>query len=114
MVLENLIKILGSLCETIIEQGTLAPSKQYPDRFFTFWNSTTEDHKHYDNAASGFVWMVDVNFYSSNRMDVYSTLEAAREALLQAGWKISGKGHAVASDTTTHTGRGFTAVYLET
>ena len=114
MVLEKLINTLTPMCAEIIEQGTLAPNVPYPARFFTFWNSATEDHKHYDNAASGFVWAVDVNFYSSDRMDVYSTLEAAREALLQAGWKFSGKGHAVASDTTTHTGRGFTAVYLET
>lgn len=114
MALANLINTLTPICAKIIEQGTLAPHEPYPARFFTFWNSATEDHKHYDNAASGFVWVVDVNFYSNDRMDVYSTLEAAREALLQAGWKINGKGHAVASDTTTHTGRGFTAVYLET
>ena len=112
--LQSLIDTLTPICGEIREQGTLAPNKAYPARFFTFWNTSTQDRKHYDNAASGFVWEVDVNFYSSDRMDVYSTLEAAREELLQAGWKISGKGHAVASDTPTHTGRGFTAVYLET
>jgi len=30
-----------------------------------------------------------------------------------AGWIISGKGYAVASDVNTHTGRGFTGYYLE-
>ena len=38
----------------------------------------------------------------------------AIEALRAAGWVITGAGHAVASDEATHTGRGFTAVYLET
>ena len=112
--LTNLIDTLTKLCADVMEQGSMAPNAKYPARFFTFWNSSTQDHKHYDNAALGVVWTVDVNFYSTNPMDVYSALEAAREALLQAGWVISGKGHAVASDTPTHTGRGFTAVYLET
>lgn len=111
--LQHLIDTLTPICPTITEQGTMAPHAPYPARFFTFWNSSTQDRKHYDNAACGFVWTVDINFYSTDRVDVYSTLEAARKALLQAGWNISGKGHAVASDTTTHTGRGLTAVYLE-
>ena len=112
--LKGLIDTLGTLCPKVKEQGTLAPHEPYQARFFTFWNTSTQDNKHYDNAASGFVWEFDVNFYSTDPMDVYSTLEAAREALLQAGWRIDGKGHAVASDTTTHTGRGFTAVFIET
>ena len=114
MAIQKLIDSLTPHCAEIIEQGTLAPHAPYPARFFTFWNSTSEDHKHYDDAAYGCVWSFDVNFYSTDRMDVLSTLDAARKTLLAAGWIISGKGHAAASDTPTHTGRGFTAVYLET
>lgn len=113
MPLDNLIKLLQEICSTVKEQGSLLPAEPYPARFFTFWNRSTDDHKHYDNATYGYVWAVDVNFYSESPKDVYSTLEAARGKLLQAGWKISGKGHAVASDEPTHTGRGFTAFYLE-
>lgn len=113
MVIENLIDLLTAICGDVMEQGSLAPDAPYPARFFTFWNHTTDDHKHYDNAAHGYVWEIDVNFYGTDPKDVYSALEAARTALLQAGWKIGGKGHAVASDTDTHTGRGFTARYLE-
>ena len=91
----------------------MAPNEKYPPRFFTFWNPETHDHKHYDNAATGYVWTLDVNFYSTDHADVYSTLDAARELLQAAGWVISGKGHAVASDYSTHTGRGFTAVFIE-
>lgn len=91
----------------------MAQDARYPARFFTFWDHTNDDHKHYDNAAYGYVWTVDINFYSEDRADVFATLEAARKKLLQAGWKISGKGHAVASDHKSHTGRGFTALYLE-
>ena len=43
-----------------------------------------------------------------------AALEAARQALLAAGWTIGEKGHAVASDEPNYTGRGFTAKFLET
>lgn len=113
MVIENLISLLSSVCDEVMEQGTLAVDAPYPDRFFTFWNWSSDDLKHYDNAAQGCVWEVEVNYYSTDAADVYSTLDAAREKMLQEGWKVSGKGHAVASDTDTHTGRGFTARYIE-
>lgn len=113
MPIENAIAILKAICPKVIQQGSMAPHERYPDRFFTFWNPETRDHKHYDNAASGFVWELDVNFYSKDTLDVYSTLVAAMDALQAAGWIVSGRGHAVASDQTSHTGRGFTAVYIE-
>ena len=113
MPIDNAIKLLQAICPDVIQQGSLAPSKNYPKRFFTFWNPETSDSAHFDNAARGWVWALDVNFYSTDTLDVYSTLDAAREALQTAGWIIGGKGHAVASDYNTHTGRGFTAVYLE-
>lgn len=113
MPIDNAIKLLENICPKVIQQGSLAPNERYPDRFFTFWNPDTYDHKHYDNTASGTVWELDVSFYSTDTMDVYNALDAAVQALKGAGWIISGRGHAVASDEATHTGRGFTAVYLE-
>lgn len=113
MPLDNLIETLEAICPGVMQQGSMAPHARYPARFFTFWNASTADHKHYDNTTHGYTWAVEVNFYSNKPADVYSTLEEARKKLLQAGWKISGKGHAVASDEPTHTGRGFTATFLE-
>lgn len=111
----ELIKTLQKLAPyEVYLQGSLMRFARYPDRFFTFWNNDTNDHKHYDNGAYGYTWEVEVNYYSTDPLDVYNTLEAARQALLQAGWKISGRGYSVASDEQTHTGRGFTATYLET
>ena len=114
MPIQNLIDTLTPLCPKIMEQGSMAPDEQYPARFFTFWNHSTPARKHYDNAAESFVWYVDVNFYSTEHADVYSTLAAAIEKLQAAGWKVGERGHAVASDHNTHTGRGFTAAYIET
>lgn len=114
MPLQNLIDLLTPICSTVIEQGSMGANEAYPARFFTFWNRSTDANKFYNNAAMGYAWVVDVNFYSKDRADVFSTLEAARKALLQAGWKVSGKGYAVASDEASHTGRGFVATFLET
>lgn len=114
MPIEKAIETLRAICPDIIQQGSLAKNEPYKSRFFTFWNPETSDRVHFDNEPSGCVWVLDVNFYSKDPQDVYSTLDAARAALRSAGWIISGKGHAVASDYKTHTGRGFTAVYLET
>lgn len=113
MVIENLISILSGICETVIEQGSLADDAPYPERFFTFWNASSDDHKHYDNQTYGYIWTVDINFYSTDPADVYAALDAARLALKSHEWKISGKGHAVYSDEPNYTGRGMTAVYLE-
>lgn len=113
MPIQNAIDTLRTLCPKVLEQGSMAPDEQYPARFFTFWNTGSNDHKHYDNTAHGIVWELDVNFYSTDPADVYSTLSEAIKALRAAGWAISGAGHAVASDHATHTGRGVTAVYLE-
>lgn len=114
MVIDDLISILSGICETVIEQGSLADDEQYPaDRFFTFWNASSDDHKHYDNNTYGYVWMVDVNFYSLDPDDVFSSLEAARRALKSSGWTINGKGHAIGSDDERYSGRGMTAEYLE-
>lgn len=114
MPIENAIDLLKTICPDVMQQGSLAPNKPYPGRFFTFWNPDTYDHNHYDNAADGIVWELDVNFYSTEILDVYSTVPQAIEALRTTGWIVTGAGHAVASDYNTHTGRGFTAVYLET
>lgn len=112
MPIETVIEKLKTICPSVYQQGS-AP-KEYPARFFTFWNPDTHDHKHYDNTASAYVWTLDVNFYSTDPLDIYSTIPQAIEALRALGWIITGAGHSVASDHNTHTGRGFTAVYLET
>lgn len=113
MPIENAIQTLKGICPRVIQQGSLPQNEAYPARFFTFWNGETHDHKHYDNAARGVVWTLDINFYSTDPLDIYSTIPQAIEALRAEGWIISGMGHAVASDYNTHTGRGFTALYID-
>lgn len=113
MPLDNLIAILQALCPEVYEQGSMAADATYPERFYTFWNTSSDDHKHYDNTAYGYTWTVEVNAYAQHPDVVTTMLEDARQQLKAAGWQINGKGHAVASDEPNYSGRGFTAVYLE-
>lgn len=114
MVIQKLIETLQRVQPCVFQQGTWPSGKAYPARFFTFWNSDSADQNHYNNAASGYTWTVEVNYYGTDPVDAYEALEDARVALRAAGWVTSGKGRAVASDSPNHTGRGFTAYYLET
>ena len=110
---EKLIEVLTTLGYPVRLQGSLAANEAYPDSFFTFWNNSSDDGSHYDNGPIFYVWNFDVNFYSIDPALVYSQLEAARVALKNAGFIVSGKVYTVGSDEPTHTGRGFTALIIE-
>lgn len=108
---DTLIELLETFGYPVYEQGSL--TGEYPDSFFTFWNATTDDHHHYDNNPLGFVWRFNVNFYSVSPALVNTMLEQARVLLRQNKFIVGGKGHDLASDVETHTGRGMDALYLE-
>ncbi len=110
---ELLISILSDFGYPVILQGTLSDDESYPDSFFTFWNNSSDDIIHYDNDAAAFEWDFDVNFYSVNPTLVNTMLIQAKTALKQAGFIVGGKGHDVASDEITHTGRGIDVLFRE-
>lgn len=97
----------------VIRQGSLGADDAYPDSFFTFWENSSYDASHYDNAAIGCVHSYDVNFYSNNPETTYTTSRSAIALLKANGFIVSGTGYDVASDEDTHTGRGFQALYAE-
>ena len=106
-----LITLLETWKYGVYQQGSM--TGEYPDSFFTFWNNSSDDHHPYDNAPIGWVWNFEVNFYSIDPALVNTILEEVRTLLLQNGFVVVGKGHDVASDEPTHTGRGFTVLYIE-
>lgn len=110
---DNLISILTTFKFPVYRQGSLSDSDAYPDDFFTFWNTDSPDHNHYNNSDYGTAWAFEVNFYSNNPTNTYSYIAQAISALKAAGWVIGSKGYDVQSDEETHTGRGFDAYYLE-
>ena len=110
---DALISLLESFGYPVRLQGSLAEDEAYPDSFFTFWNNDTSDSSHYDNDAIGYIWDFDVNFYSTDPSLVNTILLDVRKLLKKNGWIVSGKGHDLATDEPTHTGRQLNAVYIE-
>lgn len=111
---DTLISILAEFNYPVIRQGSLAPDDAYPATFFTFWNRSEEEQSAYDNTTALVVHEFDVNVYSNDVSLTYSLLAQARTALKTAGWQTPDRGHDIASDEITHTGRGLTCTFIET
>lgn len=110
---DELISLLETLGYPVRLQGSFAEDEQYPESFFTFWNNDSTDGSHYDNDAVNYVWDFDVNFYSIDPALVNTVLLDAKRLMKSNGWIVSGKGHDLASDEPTHTGRGINVIYIE-
>lgn len=93
-------------------QGSLLEDEPYPEKFFTFWERKSSGTAFYDNAEFSTEYRFDVNYYSTDPADVYTTLRAAIAKLRAAGFIVDGDGHSVASDEPTHDGRGVEVLYL--
>lgn len=109
-----LINLLSSFKYPVIRQGSLAPDAKYPETFFTFWNNTETEISAYNNQTFTVVYNYDVNVYSSDPEKVYNLLKAARNLLKKNGWQAPERGHDLASDEITHTGRGIEVTYIQT
>lgn len=106
-----LIDTLTYFSVPVIRQGSMNIDDDYPDRFFTFWNNGSASGSHYDNVATSTIWDFDVNFYSNDPSTMSATFDRAINELKRAGFIISGKGYDVASDETSHIGRGINVLY---
>lgn len=109
-----LINLLSSFKYPVIRQGSLAPDAKYPETFFTFWNNTETEISAYNNQTFTVVYNYDVNVYSSDPEKVYNLLKSARNLLKKNGWQAPERGHDLASDEITHTGRGIEVTYIQT
>ena len=107
-----LISLLESFGYPVMRQGSLSQGEQYPPKFFTFWENDSGDGNYYDNEPVCIIGYYDVNYYSTDPDDTYSTLRAAKKLLKDAGFIISGDGYDVVSDEETHTGRGMNATFM--
>ncbi len=110
---DQLIALLNDYGYPVRLQGSLAPGEAYPDNFFTIWNASTADGNHYDNGAIWYTWTFSIYFFSTDPGAVLSITESAIRKLKAAGWIIDGKGTDAPSDEITHTGRTFTATFIE-
>lgn len=109
---DELIGILESLGYPVYRQGCMLTDEEYPPTFLTFWNNTEYENSAYDNKTAGVVYDYDVNVYSNNPDTVYTMLNIVRDNLKANGFIIPDRGHDVASDYATHSGRGLNTIYL--
>lgn len=107
-----LIEILSSFGYPVCRQGSFNEDDKYPDSFFTFWNTSSPDHAHYDDKDYLAEWEYDVNFYSVDPELTYSVLADARILLKQNKWIVPSRGYDLYSDRESHTGRGMQAIFL--
>lgn len=108
-----LIQTISTLGYPIFQQGSLGEDVQYPESFFTFWNNEVPGDEFYDNTEHSYIWDFDLNFYSSDPALVNTKLLEAKALLKAQGFIVNGKGHDVASDEPTHTGRGINVRKIE-
>lgn len=110
---QKLIEILETCGFPVSLQGSLSPTAEYPDSFFTFWNFDTPDSMHYDNEAHSAVWGFWVFFYSNDPELVETETEKIRLLLKQNGFIVPGRGEDADSGRDTHTGRMLTVYFME-
>lgn len=110
---DTLIELLQSFGYPVIRQGSLAPEEAYPNTFFTFWCNLEEEQSAYDDNTVSVVYDFYVNVYSTSPTTVYSLLHEARKLLKSNGWQSPDRGHDIASDEITHTGRGMEVTFLK-
>ena len=108
----DLIELLSSFGYGVYRQGSFSENDKYPESFFTYWNTGTPDHAHYDDADYLGEWEFDINFYSIDPELTYKIMSDARILLKQNKWIVPSRGYDVYSDEPTHTGRGMQAIFL--
>ena len=109
----ELYTILTDLKFPVYRQGSFTEDQEFPESFFTYWNNDSWDGSHYDNDAVRWTWSFDVNFYSSDPSKIQKALDDAKKELKKNGWIVSGKGRDLPSGKESHTGRGFSAYFIE-
>lgn len=110
---DKLIELLSTFGYPVYRQGSMTEEEQYPDNFFTFWNTDSPDHAHYDDSEYGTEWDYNIFFYTNDPNNRFAVMAEARKLLKANGWIVPSKGYDVMSDEPTHTGRGMMIIYLD-
>ena len=109
-----LIATLEGLGVPVFRQGSLDEGDEYPERFYTYWNTDSEGGAFYDNDTEAkTVWEFQIAFYSTEPADTVQGLTDALFALRDTGFITSGKGFDVGSDEKSHTGRAARVSFIE-
>lgn len=111
---DMLIQILEQFCpDHVYLQGTLNSDEAYPQKFITFFTSTTEDIDFYSNEVNAIEWNFSVMFYSTDPREVNTIPAQISAALKAAGFIPQGRGNDLLSDRPSHTGWAMDFLYRE-
>ena len=109
-----LISVLERFCpDNVYLQGTLNPDDAYPQKFITFFTSSTDDNAFYDNAVAAVDWDFSVMFYSTDPVEVNTIPAQIRSALKAAGFIPQGVGNDLMANRPTHTGWAMDFIYRQ-
>lgn len=109
---QELINILSTLGYPVFLDGSINPDNAYPDAFFTFFNTDSEEDMFYSGAPIGEVWRFRVWFVATDPTLVETVPEQARQALRSAGWTLVDMPRDGAVDVPSHTAKFFETFYL--
>lgn len=111
---ELFYNILNQFCpNNVYLQGTLNANEKYPQKFITYFVTSTEDQAHYNNDVTAIRWDFSVMFYSDDPREVNTIPQQIRAALKNAGFIPQGRGNDLISDEITHTGWAMDFLYRE-
>ena len=108
---DKLIEILSQYDYPVILQGSLTQGEEYPEHFFTYWQTPGADSSLYENNAHSDQCDYDVYLYRTDAALVYKMPVTVKQELVKNGFIVPGTGYSVASDEPTHTGRGIHVFY---
>lgn len=106
MTIQNLVKLLKEnfKCE-VYRQGSLPESVPYPDRFFTYRNTSSDFSEYSDNTEKTLEVDISLYFYSRSLNDVFETLSKARDILKKEGWLCPTAGTDTPTDDPDYSAR---------
>lgn len=94
-------------------QGSYSDVSEYPESFFTFWNTDTPDEGYYDNKSNRSVWNWSVYYYTNDPSTLYRKMDEFIEYAKESGFIVDGKGRDVPSDRPDYPGRMITLKYID-
>jgi len=115
---EKLINVLEQFCpDNVFLQGTLNAEQDFPQKFITFFITSSQLNAFYDNVESERDFYITVIFYSNNPAEISTYAENIMNALRADGFVLEDAGNDIIStvptNTPTHTGWAMDFIYIK-
>ena len=109
---QKLIELLESLGYEAFLQGSFTSEADYPESFFTFWNTDTENY-YISNKKVETSWYFWINFYSTDPNLVETVTSKTAELLRKNNWIVDGEGKDIQTDSPNYSARELEVIYIQ-